>query len=191
MLIKTIIKLNVACVAAFRATFGPRIAALWSDRYIRQYVFISLHRPYSYWMLSGEDNNSKWLPSGTGLLANTGLIKWSGRPWSEPESDTAFAPRRTNRIFTHPNVNLVANFHPDHRESQMSDAQVLARFQDIQSSNEPDVEEIVINIQDEKDFLTYSEFVIAEIKEDKDESVVGETSQESKDESVVMICKND
>lgn len=80
-MLRFIIKCAVALKAARLATFGIHIADTWYQRYIRHYVYFSLLRPHSFFMLSGADNGrSKWFPSGPKLLSDTGVIKWS-RPY--------------------------------------------------------------------------------------------------------------
>jgi hypothetical protein len=146
MLLRFIFKLNVAIGAAKHATFGRRkMAQTWYERYLRHYVFFSLKRPNSYFMLSGDDNCSKWFPSGPKLLATTGVIKWSQS--YDTFGPTEKSPTRIN--FRHNNqVDLLANYHPEEDDEGQSQAQLFVHFDNLKQANAVNVEEIEITNED-------------------------------------------
>lgn len=146
-MLRFIFKLNVAIGAAKRATFGRKIAKTWYERYIRHYVFFSLRRPNSYFMLSGDLNNSKWFPSGPSLLADTGVIQWSKPSYAlEP-----IEKQQTRINFKHNNQSdLLANHHPDQDDEGQSQAKLFVHFDDLVKANIARVEEIDINADDEQ-----------------------------------------
>lgn len=158
-MLKSIIKLNVALHAAKAATFGRKIAPTWHERYLRQYVYMSLKRPNSHFLLTGNNNYSKWFPSGPGLLATTGVIQWSNssyKPIANPES--------THINFKHANqTDLLMNHHSDHKDNR-SRKELLEYFENLKKSNQLHVFEIDLN-EDEN----YQEILV--VHEDANESI--------------------
>ena len=125
-MLRFIFTLNVALGAAKRATFSRRkIANTWYERYIRHYVWLSLHRSNSFFMLTGEDYNSKWFPAGPKLLASTGVFKW-GQSY---ETFGLVEKSHARLNFKHKNqTDLLANHHSDDSDAGQSQAELYVHF---------------------------------------------------------------
>lgn len=156
-MLRFIFTLNVALGAAKRATFSRRkIAETWYERYIRYYVRLSLMRPNSFFMLTGEDHASKWFPSGPKLLASTGVIKWAISP-------NTFGPVEktpARHSFKHHNqTNLLANYHPEDGDEGQSELKQLVRFEELTRAKT--IEEIEITEEDAATFDANTDIMVA------------------------------
>lgn len=168
-MLRFIFTLTVALGAAKRATFSRRkIADTWYERYIRHYVRLSLRRPNSFFMLTGEDHQSKWFPSGPRLLASTGVIKWA-------QSYETFGPvekSQTRLNFKHNNqTDLLANYHQDPSDKGQSQAELYVHFDELTRAKT--IEEIEITDEDttkvNPDIMgALDEYIKADEQEEKD-----------------------
>lgn len=167
-MLRFIFTLAVAIEAATRATFSRRkIADTWYERYIRHYVWLSLHRPNSFFMLTGEDRQSKWFPSGPKLLTSTGVFKWY-------QSYTTLGPvekSQTRPNFKHNNqTDTLANYHPGEIDEGQSKAELYVHFDELRVKT---IEEIEITDEDTtkvnpRHHGALDEYINADEQEEKD-----------------------